>query len=502
MSESADLIAGRYRLDDRIGAGGMGVVWRARDEVLGRTVAVKELTTPSAIGPGDDEGARRAMREARIAARLHHANVIGIYDVVDHDGRPFLIMEYLASRSLSQLMTSGELLAAPQAARIGAQLAAALDAAHDAGIVHRDVKPGNVLLGDDGSVKLTDFGISRAVGDTTVTASGILLGTLGYIPPEVAQGQTADALSDVYALGATLYAAIEGHAPFGDDENAVALMYRIVHEEIIPMRHAGTLEPVLLWMLQRDPALRPTMPQAQRALDAIENASQRSAGETEPVDAVPTVAEPAMPAVPLGIAGVAGGEVVRGQAEGRRNRRALVGGLVAALLALGGWGAYAAWPRHSPSTPVASSSTTVARITHSGAPSPVQSSHPATTAASTSAAKPTPAASASTDLADQLVSTIVDYYKLMPGNLDQGWTWMTADYQQNHAGGRSGYQSFWSQIRRVTASNVTASPPSTVDATIDYYYTNGTTVEERTEFGLVFQQGRWKIASSSVLSHQ
>lgn len=105
-------------------------------------------------------------------------------------------------------------------------------------------------------------------------------------------------------------------------------------------------------------------------------------------------------------------------------------------------------------------------------------------------------------MADQLVSTIVDYYKLMPGNLDQGWTWMTADYQQNHAGGRSGYQSFWSQIRRVTASNVTASPPSTVDATIDYYYTNGTTVEERTEFGLVFQQGRWKIASSSVLSHQ
>ncbi len=187
MTDNTDLIGGRYRLLAQIGTGGMGVVWRARDEVLGRTVAVKELMVRSAIsgfgGGLGDESTQRAMREARIAARLHHPNVIGVYDIVDHEGRPFLIMEFLESRSLAQLMATGVLLPPQEVARIGAQLASALKAAHDAGIVHRDVKPGNVLLAEDGEVKLTDFGISRAVGDTTVTASGVLLGTLGYIAP-------------------------------------------------------------------------------------------------------------------------------------------------------------------------------------------------------------------------------------------------------------------------------------------------------------------------------
>ncbi|HXR71807.1 serine/threonine-protein kinase, partial [Actinocrinis sp.] len=274
MTDNTDLIAGRYRLLAQIGTGGMGVVWRARDEVLGRTVAVKELMVRSAIsgfgGGLADESTQRAMREARIAARLHHPNVIGVYDIVEHESRPFLVMEFLESRSLAQLMATGVLLPPEEVARIGAQLASGLKSAHDAGIVHRDVKPGNVLLAEDGEVKLTDFGISRAVGDTTVTASGVLLGTLGYIAPEVAQGQPSDSRSDVYALGATLYAAVEGQPPFGSTENAVAMLYRIVHEDLIPARHAGPLEPVLLWMLNRDPDLRPTMPQAERALKAVE----------------------------------------------------------------------------------------------------------------------------------------------------------------------------------------------------------------------------------------
>lgn len=506
MTESTDLIAGRYRLAAQIGVGGMGVVWRARDEVLGRTVAVKELAVPSALSQGGGEDSRRAMREARIGARLHHPNVIGIYDIVDHERRPFLIMEYLASRSLSQLMASGEFVPPREAAGIGAKLAAALTAAHDAGIVHRDVKPGNVLLGDDGSVKLTDFGISRAVGDTTVTASGILLGTLGYLAPETAHGQPADARSDVYALGATLYAAVEGHPPFGDDDNAVALMYRIVHEQIIPLRNAGPLEPVLLWMLQRDPALRPTMTQARRALEAIESGGGKDAAKAVPTEAAAT-SPPATSAPPAPPAGTEAGAATSGAPEQPRQRRrslALIGALIAAvLLGLGGW-ALAALPGHSQSPPPVAGSS--AHASHAASSAPVSASahplsHPATAATSASAQRSASATATSQDIAAQLVSTISDYYKLVPGNLDQAWTWMTSDYQQNHAGGRNGYESFWSQIQRVSVSGVTANPPS-VFATIGYYYKNGSTAVERTQFGMVQQQGRWLIASSSVLSHQ
>ena len=159
-----DLIGRRYRRIAHIGSGGMGVVWKAKDEVLGREVALKELaarTTLNLSGTGIDVAARRAIREARIAARLHHPNVIGVYDFVEHDGRPWLVMEYLASRSLADLISESRALPMAEVARIGALLAAGLSAAHEAEIVHRDVKPANVLLAKDGAVKLTDFGISR-----------------------------------------------------------------------------------------------------------------------------------------------------------------------------------------------------------------------------------------------------------------------------------------------------------------------------------------------------
>jgi serine/threonine protein kinase len=507
VTEDNDLIAGRYRLLAQVGTGGMGVVWRARDDVLGRTVALKELTAHSvlaAAGAGlEDEGSRRAMREARIAARLHHPNVIGVYDIVEHEGRPFLVMEFLASRSLAQLMAAGVRLPPQETARIGVQLASALDAAHDAGIVHRDVKPGNVLLAEDGAVKLTDFGISRAVGDTTVTASGVLLGTLGYIAPEVAQGQTADSRSDVYSLGATLYAAVEGQPPFGTDDNAVAMLYRIVHGDLIPARQAGPLEPALLWMLDRDPQRRPTMQQVRQALKAVESAaSMPAAASTEPIE---TPAQASAPAAAEGAAPTQTAPRDR-SVSGKRRHAALAMLAAALLLGLGGWALVASLSHHT--TPRAADSHTSAGSSAVSSPSLVASAspRPPSTAASNS-----PASAAATSKAPpsapqsrtaQLASTIVDYYHLMPGNLAQGWTWMTPDYQQHHAGGWSGYQSFWSQVQRVAASNVTASAPSTVTATVDYYYKNGSFVEERTLYGLVFQQGRWLIASSSVLSHR
>ena len=541
MTDNTDLIAGRYRLLAQIGTGGMGVVWRARDEVLGRTVAVKELMVRSAIsgfGGGGlaDESTQRAMREARIAARLHHPNVIGVYDIVDHESRPFLVMEYLESRSLAQLMATGVLLPPEEVARIGAQLASALKAAHDAGIVHRDVKPGNVLLAEDGEVKLTDFGISRAVGDTTVTASGVLLGTLGYIAPEVAQGQPSDSRSDVYALGATLYAAVEGQPPFGSTENAVAMLYRIVHEDLIPARHAGPLEPVLLWMLNRDPDLRPTMPQAQRALKAVETGTAQppaaAPAHTVPLAAPPPatrtepaagagVAEPAdsAPAPAAGPAAAAAAAAAPAPAPApvsakpprkrlalatRRHRRAVIAVLAAALLlGLGGWGlallaSDSTAKATGPTTPTSHASATHGAPSASSQPSHTAASK-APPAASASASSPAASTTPQQSRSAQLTSTIINYYRIMPGDLTDGWTWMTPSYQQNHAGGWSGYTSFWSKVQRVTATDVTATLPSTVTATIDYYFKDGTHARERTQFGMVFQQNRWLIDTSSVL---
>ncbi|HEX3647102.1 MAG TPA: serine/threonine-protein kinase, partial [Pseudonocardiaceae bacterium] len=267
MTGVGDLIAERYRVVARIGSGSMGVVWRATDELLRRDVAVKELLLqPGITEEQADEARRRAMREGRITARLHHPNAITVYDVAEHDGRPCLVMQYVPSVSLADRLAERTTLPVADVATIGQQVAAALAAAHQAGIVHRDVKPGNVLLTEDGTAKLTDFGISRAVGDGTVTATGVLAGTPAYLAPEVVHGQQADFRSDVFSLGATLYAAVEGVPPFGLSDNPIALLHKIATEEITPPTKAGDLAKALDWMLKRDPAARPTMGQAMAAL--------------------------------------------------------------------------------------------------------------------------------------------------------------------------------------------------------------------------------------------
>jgi serine/threonine protein kinase len=260
--EPGELIGGRYRLLSLVGRGAMGIVWLARDERLDREVAVKQLLIEGSAWA--DEAIARAMREGRIAGRLRHPNAIAVYDVTEHEGWPCLVMEYLLSESLA----NREGLRPRQVAAIGAQLASALAAAHEAGIVHRDIKPDNVLLTEDGTAKITDFGVSRAKGDTSVTATGILAGTPAYLAPEVAKGADADYRSDVYSLGATLYAVIEGQPPFGVDTNAIAMLHRVAGGTMIPPRRAGELTGALLWLLHRDPAARPTMRQAQEALAA------------------------------------------------------------------------------------------------------------------------------------------------------------------------------------------------------------------------------------------
>ncbi|HWO67355.1 MAG TPA: serine/threonine-protein kinase, partial [Umezawaea sp.] len=270
MSQQNRLIAGRYELRDQLGAGAMGVVWRAGDLKLERVVAVKELLLPSHLDDKAVEQARRrAQREARIAARLHHPNAITVHDVVEHDGQPWLIMEYLPSQSLATVLAERGPLPIGDVVRIGKHMADALAAAHKASVVHRDVKPGNVLLGAEGTVKITDFGISRALDDTAATATGNYAGTPAFFAPEVARGQEAGYPSDVFSLGATLYNAVEGQPPFGITDNSIAQLYRAAAGTVRPPERAGALAPLLARLLALDPRARPTMAEAAEALDTL-----------------------------------------------------------------------------------------------------------------------------------------------------------------------------------------------------------------------------------------
>lgn len=264
------LIAGRYRLTDPIGTGAMGVVWRATDVRLRRTVAVKQLLlAPGLTGSQALEAKLRAMREGRIAARLHHPNAITVFDVAEEDGQPWLVMEYMNAPSLAVKLAGGATLPPLEVAGIGAQSAAALSAAHDAGIMHRDVKPANLLVGDDGTVKLTDFGISHATGDVTVTATGFLAGTPAYLAPEIARGDDPKPAADVFALGSTLYAAVEGAPPFGEGDNPLAVLHAVARGVVPEPKQAGSLGPVLMWLLTASAEDRPTMAQARKALEDV-----------------------------------------------------------------------------------------------------------------------------------------------------------------------------------------------------------------------------------------
>ncbi|MFG2029715.1 protein kinase [Streptomyces sp. NPDC048825] len=269
MSDEGRLVAGRYRLAERIGRGGMGTVWRAEDEVLGRQIALKQLHAHHHLS--DDELAtlyERMRREARSAARIAHPNVVVVHDVVDDGGLPCIVMEYVPSVTLGDVLKGDRTLSPEEAARIGLGMIAALRAAHAAGVLHRDVKPGNVLLASDDRVVLTDFGIAMTDGTSTLTKTGEMVGSIDYMAPERMRGLTPGPASDLWALGATLHQAVEGRPPFRKD-TAMETAYAIATDPLGPMTQAGPLEPLIEALLVKDPDERPSAEQTERALRTI-----------------------------------------------------------------------------------------------------------------------------------------------------------------------------------------------------------------------------------------
>jgi hypothetical protein len=279
--EPSRVLAGRYRLIKALGSGGMGTVWLALDLLLDREVAVKEVSPPADVSAAEREVLReRTMREARTAARLSHPNVVTIYDVVEDGDRPWIVMELVPARSLRDIVLEDGPLSPQQAAKAGVQLLAALRAAHALGILHQDVKPGNVLIDHDGRAVLADFGIARTQDSPTLTTTGILVGSPAYIAPECARGERGGPESDLWSLGATLYAVVEGRPPYVRG-GALATLIAVVTENPDPSRRCGPLRPVISGLLCRDQAGRLGPAEAERMLRRI--AGTGDAPDTAPL---------------------------------------------------------------------------------------------------------------------------------------------------------------------------------------------------------------------------
>jgi serine/threonine protein kinase len=375
-------IAGRYRLESVLGRGGMGVVWAAHDELLGRPVAVKEVLTAPGLTPEQVTEARaRTLHEARTAARLSSPAAVLVYDVVEEDGEPWVVMERLPSRTLADELAQRRTLPPPEVATLGLRLLDALDAAHTAGVLHRDVKPANVMFRGAPQMSnaiLTDFGIARLLGDPATTATGTLIGSPAFVAPERARGDKASPASDLWSLGVTLWIAAEGVSPFSR-EGTLQTLTAVLTADPPPVRQAGPLGPVLTGLLRKDPAERLSSRRVRSALERVAATGPSAAGvdqtATLPVPvprpvarsqagpgpvagtgggsgsrsgavAAGAVAGGALPEVPPAEAppaGPAGSPASDGPAEplagpvepARRSRRGLLAGVLAGLVVLG-----------------------------------------------------------------------------------------------------------------------------------------------------------------------
>jgi hypothetical protein len=410
------VLSGRYRLVEPLASGGMGTVWRAVDVLLDRPVAVKEVRLP----PGLDDDARqqlrlRTIREAQVAARLRHPATVTIYDVVEHDGRPWIVMELVPSRSLAEIIRTHGPLPPVQVAAIGLRVLDAIVAAAAAGVEHRDVKPANVLVTNEGRVVLTDFGIARHVGDETLTSAGLIVGSPDYLAPERARGRPGGLAADLWSLGATMYDAVEGRRPF-ERNGPLPTLAAVVMDEPDPPQRAGPLQPVIDGLLVKDPVHRldadrtrlmlerilrgrpaaATMPLPRRPLDdAITDAPTPAVAEPPATAAMPAAAQQEEQHAPAPRTGEAADATPAPPGTGRTRRRAAVlAGIVVLVLAgvaavlvpvLSGGGQDQATGPSAPSAPTARPTT--------AAPSSAPSTASRTTGAPTrtTAPRPTPA---------------------------------------------------------------------------------------------------------------
>jgi serine/threonine protein kinase len=502
------VIAGRYTLEREIGRGGAGSVHLAHDELLDRSVAIKRIgLLPGTTG----QDIARAEREARLAAGINHPHVVSIFDLVKDDDCYWLVMELVRGRTLTQVVAEDGPLPPTRAAGIVAQAADALVQAGRAGIVHRDVKPGNIMVGDDNHAKLGDFGIARSGTDAALTQTGFITGSPAYLAPEVASGSPATAASDVWSLGGTLWFALTGRPPYDVGDNVMGGLYRIVHDEPPRLPDDHPLAGLLAVMLVKDPEGRWPV---ERVRDELRRAARGGSGPDAPIarqergsDAtVPlgaatpaardveddqptrTTAAPVAPATPAPPPST-------GTHEPRRRRPA---GWLAAALALvvvAGLAAWLLWPRDD-EDPTDAGSTPSSQPSTSAEPSP--SEEPSSEASPTEEPTEEPETESPPATAGgspgQMRQFVEDYFATVTSDPEAAFAMLTPEFQAA-SGGYGDYSGFWSTIESASPSRIKVDKDAmTASYTIDYVTTSGDTRTEQVTLQLARQGEQYLIA--------